>query len=84
MIEFETDFSILEVNNPSFDLIYVVSTITNNAFNQIDCTRLIEKETRKSFIKKFNLELNLIEKDVHWFTQKNLKTFEALVVVMIK
>lgn len=84
MIEFQTDFDLLEVNNPSFDLVYVVSTITDKGINQIDCTRLIEKETRKSFIKKFNLELNLIEKDVHWFTQKNLKTFEALVVVMIK
>ena len=32
----------------------------------------------------FNLELNLSVKHIHWFTQKNMKTFEALVIAMNK
>lgn len=84
MIEFQTNYSYLEVNNPNFDLIYVESIIVNRDIDQIDCTRLIEREVRKGFLNRFNLELNLSVKDIHWFTQKNMKTFEALVIVMTK
>lgn len=78
------DYSILEVNNPNFDLIYVVSKITSKNLNLIDCSRLIESETKKGFLDRFNTELNLSNKQIHWYTQKNPKVFEALVVVMIK
>lgn len=84
MIELDIDFSILEVNNPNFELIYVVSKITKNGINQIDCSKYIEKETRKNFITKYNNELKLVEKDIYWFTRKNLKSLEALVVLVIK
>lgn len=84
MMKFNTNYSLLEVNNPNFDLVYVVSEISSRNTKLIDCSRLIEKRVRKDFLDKFNIELNLPDKEIHWYTQKNLKVFEALVIVMTK
>jgi hypothetical protein len=84
MVKFNTNYSLLEVNNPNFDLVYIVSEITNRNTKLIDCTRLIEKEVKKGFLDRFNIELNLSNKKIHWYTQKNPTVFEALVIVMTK
>lgn len=83
-MKFNTNYSLLEVNNPNFDLVYVVSEISSRNSKLIDCSRLIEKEIKKGFLARFNIELNLSNKKIHWYTQKNPKVFEALVVVMTK
>lgn len=84
MITFKTSFSLLEVNNPNFDLVYVVSEISNRNTKLIDCSRLIEREVKKGFSDRFKVELNLSSKETHWYTQKNPTVFEALVIVMTK
>lgn len=84
MIKFNTNYSILEVNNPNFDLVYIVSEISNRDTKLIDCTRLIEKEIKKGFLARYSVELNLKNKKVYWYTQKNPTAFEALVIVMLK
>ena len=83
-MKFHINYSLLEVNNPNFDLVYVVSEISNRDTKLIDCSRLIEKEVKKGFLARFNIELNLSNKKIHWYTQKNPTVFEALVIVMIK
>lgn len=84
MITFNTNFSLLEVNNPKFDLVYVVSEISNRNTNIIDCSRLVEREVKKGFLERYNKELNLSNKKTHWYTQINPMVFEALVIVMVK
>lgn len=84
MMKFNTNYSLLEVNNPNFDLVYVVSEISSRNVKFIDCSRLIEKKLKKDFLDRFNIELNLSNKEIHWYTQKNPTVFEALVIVMVK
>lgn len=82
MLQIETNYTRIEVNNPGFALIHVVSKILSHDTKKLDCRSLVEKRTKQAFSMRFTTELNLPAKATHWYTQFNPENFEALVVVM--
>ncbi len=82
MIHIKTDYTRIQVNNPRFQLIYVISKIVSRDTRKLDCRNEVEKQTRQDFLTRYTAELNLRGKKIHWYTQFNPKNFEALIVVM--
>lgn len=82
MLQIETKYTRIEVHNPKFALIHVVSRILSRDTKKLDCRSLVEKRTRQAFSTRFTTELNLPGRETHWYTQFNPENFEALVVVM--
>ncbi len=82
MLQIETNYTRIEINNPKFALIHVVSKILSRDTKKLDCRSIVEKRTRQAFSTRFATELNLTSKQTHWYTQFNPENFEALVVIM--
>jgi hypothetical protein len=85
-MKIKTNYLKLEVNNPNFELIHVISRINiiENQSRLIDYSKKIEVETKKKFLEDYKDRIDLSQKELLWYTQFHPKCYEALVIIMAK